>query len=61
MSVTKEQTNVEAQAIAAKKAAKKVSLLSNEEKNEALHILADTLEKNIQVILNANEKDLQAS
>jgi glutamate-5-semialdehyde dehydrogenase len=60
MNVTKVQTNVEAQAIAAKKAAKKVSLLSNEEKNEALHILADTLEKNIQVILNANEKDLQA-
>jgi glutamate-5-semialdehyde dehydrogenase len=60
MNVTKEQTNVEAQAIAAKKAAKKVSLLSNEEKNKALHILADTLEKNTQAILDANEKDLQA-
>ncbi|MBO1512570.1 glutamate-5-semialdehyde dehydrogenase [Metabacillus bambusae] len=59
MNVTKEQTNVEAQAIAAKKAAKKVSLLSNEEKNEALHILADRLEKNTQDILDANEKDLQ--
>jgi glutamate-5-semialdehyde dehydrogenase len=60
MSVTKEQTNVESQAIAAKKAAKKLSLLSTEEKNEALHILADTLDKNTQVILEANERDLQA-
>ncbi|MGM0873254.1 MAG: glutamate-5-semialdehyde dehydrogenase [Bacillota bacterium] len=60
MTVTNEQTNVEAQAIAAKKAAKKVSLLSTEEKNEALHILADTLEKNDQVILDANKLDLQA-
>ncbi|UGB32278.1 glutamate-5-semialdehyde dehydrogenase [Metabacillus sp. B2-18] len=60
MSVTKEQPNVESQAIAAKKAAKKLSLLSTKEKNEALHILADTLDKNTQVILEANELDLQA-
>jgi glutamate-5-semialdehyde dehydrogenase len=60
MTLTKQLTNVEAQAIAAKKAAKKVSLLSTEDKNEALHILADTLEKNNQVILDANEQDLQA-
>ncbi|WP_226668299.1 glutamate-5-semialdehyde dehydrogenase [Metabacillus litoralis] len=60
MSVTKEQTNVEAQAIAAKKAAKKVSLLSTEEKNEALHVLADHLESKFQYILDENEKDLQA-
>ncbi|MBM7603673.1 glutamate-5-semialdehyde dehydrogenase [Metabacillus crassostreae] len=60
MSVTKEQTNVEAQAIAAKKAAKKVSLLSTEEKNEALHVLADQLEQKFQYILDENEKDLQA-
>ncbi|MFD2213260.1 glutamate-5-semialdehyde dehydrogenase [Metabacillus endolithicus] len=60
MSVTKEQPNVESQAIAAKKAAKTLSLLSTEEKNEALHILADTLEKNTEVILEANEVDLQA-
>ncbi|TXC91598.1 glutamate-5-semialdehyde dehydrogenase [Metabacillus litoralis] len=59
MSVTKEQTNVEAQAIAAKKAAKKVSLLSTEEKNEALHVLADHLEQKFQYILDENEKDLQ--
>jgi glutamate-5-semialdehyde dehydrogenase len=60
MSVAKTVTNVEAQAIAAKKAAKRVGLLSTEEKNEALHILANTLEKNHQVILAANEKDLLA-
>ena len=60
MSVAKEITNVEAQVIAAKKAAKRVGLLSTEEKNEALYILADTLEKNHQVILAANEKDLLA-
>lgn len=59
MSVIEEHTTVEEQAIAAKKAAKKVSLLSTEEKNEALHILADTLEKNTERILNANELDLQ--
>lgn len=59
MSVTKDQTNVEAQAIAAKKAAKKVSLLSTEEKNEALHVVADHLERKYQFILDENEKDLQ--
>jgi len=58
MSVLEHMT-VEEQAIAAKKAAKKVSLLTTEEKNEALHILADTLEKNTERILDANEIDLQ--
>ncbi|MGM7720016.1 glutamate-5-semialdehyde dehydrogenase [Metabacillus sp. Hm71] len=61
MSVTKVvKTNVEAQAIAAKKAAKKLALLTTEEKNEALHILADELVKNADVILTANEQDLNA-
>ncbi|MGQ4666763.1 glutamate-5-semialdehyde dehydrogenase [Metabacillus halosaccharovorans] len=59
MSVIEKHTSVEAQAIAAKKAAKKISLLSTEEKNEALHIIADTLEKNTSRILHANERDLQ--
>ncbi|WP_078434639.1 glutamate-5-semialdehyde dehydrogenase [Metabacillus halosaccharovorans] len=59
MSVIEKHTSVEAQAIAAKKAAKKISLLSTEEKNEALHIIADTLEKNTRRILHANERDLQ--
>lgn len=56
--ITKEISTVEAQSIAAKKAAKIVSLLSTEEKNEALNIIADTLEKNDQIILDANEQDL---
>jgi glutamate-5-semialdehyde dehydrogenase len=60
MSVTKEYTNVEAQAIAAKKAAKTLSLLSTSEKNEALHVLADALERNTHVILEANKLDLEA-
>ncbi|MBU7591774.1 glutamate-5-semialdehyde dehydrogenase [Metabacillus halosaccharovorans] len=59
MSVIEKHTSVKAQAIAAKKAAKKISLLSTEEKNEALHIIADTLEKNTRYILHANERDLQ--
>ena len=59
MSVIEKHKSVEEQAIAAKKAAKKVSLLSTEEKNEALHIIADTLEKNTSRILHANERDLQ--
>ncbi|WP_066059511.1 glutamate-5-semialdehyde dehydrogenase [Robertmurraya korlensis] len=60
MSVTKEFTNVESQAIAAKKAAKTLSLLSTSEKNEVLHVLADSLEKNTDVILEANKLDLEA-
>jgi len=59
MSVIEKHTSVEEQAIAAKKAAKKVGLLSTEEKNEALHIIADALEKNTRRILHANERDLQ--
>ncbi len=59
MPIIDEQMTVEAQAVAAKKAAKIVSLLSTEEKNEALNILADTLEKNIMRILSANAHDLQ--
>ncbi|WP_226527824.1 glutamate-5-semialdehyde dehydrogenase [Metabacillus niabensis] len=59
MSVIEKHISVEAQAIAAKKAAKKISLISTEEKNEALHIIADTLEKNTGRILHANERDLQ--
>lgn len=51
---------VENQAILAKKAAKSLSLLTESEKNEALHVLADHLEKNAQTILAANEKDLEA-
>ncbi|WP_174732275.1 glutamate-5-semialdehyde dehydrogenase [Mesobacillus harenae] len=59
MTLIKEQVNVEAQAIAAKKAARKISLLTTEEKNEALQVIADTLEANYLTILEANEADLQ--
>ncbi|UOQ95748.1 glutamate-5-semialdehyde dehydrogenase [Halobacillus shinanisalinarum] len=51
--------NVEAQAIEAKKASKKLMVLSTEEKNEALIHLADFLEKEYETILTANEKDLE--
>ena len=50
--------NVEAQAIEAKKASKKLMILSEEEKNQALNHLADVLEREYETILVANEKDL---
>ncbi|MCP3742117.1 glutamate-5-semialdehyde dehydrogenase [Rossellomorea sp. BNER] len=58
MTLTLEKTNVEAQAVQAKKASKKLSLLTTEEKNQAIHVLADTLEEKYQDILTANEIDL---
>lgn len=60
MSVTKEISNVEAQAIAAKHAAKVLSQLSTSEKNTVLHVLADALETKTDVILEANKLDLDA-
>ncbi len=59
MTLTVEKTNVEEQAIKAKKAAKTLSMLTTEEKNEALHTVADMLEKDYETILQANEKDLE--
>ncbi|KGP93237.1 gamma-glutamyl phosphate reductase [Pontibacillus chungwhensis BH030062] len=56
--ITKEQTNVEAQAIQAKKASKTLSILTTEEKNKALHAIADQIEANWEEILKANELDL---
>ncbi|WP_445493089.1 glutamate-5-semialdehyde dehydrogenase [Niallia sp. 03133] len=50
---------VEEQAIAAKQAAKTLSMLKTDEKNEALRIVADVLESDYESILAANEKDLQ--
>ncbi|TYR74028.1 glutamate-5-semialdehyde dehydrogenase [Rossellomorea vietnamensis] len=58
MTLTTIKTNVEEQAIAAKKAAKSLSLLTTEEKNEALMTLASTLEEQFETILEANENDL---
>lgn len=59
MTGIKQSTNVETQAIKAKKAAKKVALLTTEEKNEALFVLADSLEYRSAYILEANKEDLQ--
>lgn len=58
MTLTKSNVNVEEQAIEAKKASKKLMVLSDEEKNEALLHLADVLEREYETILAANEKDL---
>jgi glutamate-5-semialdehyde dehydrogenase len=60
MSITKENLTVEEQAILAKKAGKQLSLLSTEDKNNALYALADTLETDYEIILKANEMDLLA-
>jgi glutamate-5-semialdehyde dehydrogenase len=58
MTLTANKTNVEEQAIAAKKAAKSLSLLTTEDKNQALLTLASTLEDQYASILEANEIDL---
>ncbi|XXM71654.1 glutamate-5-semialdehyde dehydrogenase [Lysinibacillus sphaericus] len=59
MTLTIEKTDVKKQAMMAKKAAKTLSLLTTEQKNKALHTLADHLDENYQTILDENEKDLQ--
>lgn len=58
MTLIREKTNVEAQAIQAKKAAKTLMMLTTAQKNQALIQLANILEENYQTILDANEKDL---
>jgi glutamate-5-semialdehyde dehydrogenase len=59
MAIVMDTNNVENQAIQAKKASRKLSALSNGEKNEALAILAEELENNFEVILEANKVDLK--
>ncbi|MER2140520.1 MAG: gamma-glutamyl-phosphate reductase, partial [Priestia megaterium] len=56
---TNEKYSVEEQAISAKKAAKQLSLLTTEQKNDALLTIASTLESNTEYILKANEVDLK--
>lgn len=51
--------NVEEQAKKARKAAKTLSILTTEEKNEALHTVADALEAGYESILAANMADLK--
>lgn len=50
--------SVENQAIEAKKAARALSLLTTEQKNEVLYKLADHLENKAETILQANDLDL---
>jgi glutamate-5-semialdehyde dehydrogenase len=50
---------VEEQAIRAKKAARIVSMLTTEEKNDALRTVANDLEKEFGIILDANKEDLE--
>ncbi|WP_430790588.1 glutamate-5-semialdehyde dehydrogenase [Virgibacillus flavescens] len=59
MTITTEKVNVEQQALDAKKAAKTLSILTTEEKNDALNIVADTIDKEYETILKANEEDLK--
>ncbi|NWQ41715.1 glutamate-5-semialdehyde dehydrogenase [Bacillus sp. EB106-08-02-XG196] len=59
MHLLNEKLTVEAQAIQAKKAGKVLSLLSTEDKNQALYTLAERLETEFALILHGNEKDLQ--
>ncbi|PFA62124.1 glutamate-5-semialdehyde dehydrogenase [Bacillus sp. AFS015802] len=59
MTLTVEKTDVKKQAILAKKASKTLSMLTTEQKNKALHILADHLDANYESILTQNEKDLE--
>lgn len=56
---TIQSMTVEEQAIAAKTAAKTLSILFTEEKNEALLSVAEALEHEYESILAANEKDLE--
>lgn len=51
--------NVKEQAKQAQLASKSLSLLSTLEKNEALYMIADTLDQQVSFILDENEKDLQ--
>ncbi|XKE69180.1 glutamate-5-semialdehyde dehydrogenase [Jeotgalibacillus malaysiensis] len=52
------KVNVKEQAQLAQKASKELGLLSTETKNKALMAIADHLEENTALILEANEKDL---
>ncbi|MDP4552762.1 glutamate-5-semialdehyde dehydrogenase [Alkalihalobacillus macyae] len=51
--------DVKSQAMLAQKAGKTLSMLTTSEKNEALNIIADELEKEYDLILTENQVDLQ--
>ncbi|WP_332628943.1 glutamate-5-semialdehyde dehydrogenase [Halalkalibacter flavus] len=56
--IASSQINVKEQAKKAQIAGKALSILSTNDKNEALLIIADELEKNYSFLLNENQKDL---
>ncbi|TDL34918.1 glutamate-5-semialdehyde dehydrogenase [Jeotgalibacillus sp. S-D1] len=60
MTTVIEPVDVKQQAILAQKASKELGLLSTEEKNAALHTLADALDLNVKSILKANKQDLDS-
>lgn len=53
-------SRIEKQAIKAKKAAKRMRVITETEKNDALYALAGNLEKNMDLILVENKKDTDA-
>lgn len=59
MTLVKENVDIRNQAREAKKAAKQVGILSTDDKNRALYILAEHLEASFETILDANKVDLQ--
>jgi len=60
MTLVIKNKSVEEQAIEAKKAARTLNLLTTDEKNEALLLIANELEAEFEKILTENQKDLQA-
>ncbi|MYL32011.1 glutamate-5-semialdehyde dehydrogenase [Pontibacillus yanchengensis] len=59
MTTTKQSLTVKEQAMKAQKASKLLAILSTEEKNEALRKVAARLETEYELILKANEVDLE--
>ncbi|WP_449538550.1 glutamate-5-semialdehyde dehydrogenase [Ferdinandcohnia sp. Marseille-Q9671] len=59
MTLLKENLDIIEQARKAKKASKQIGILSTEDKNRALYILAEILEAEYKTILEANNVDLQ--
>lgn len=60
MTTAVEPVNVKEQAILAQAASKELGLLSTEDKNAALHVIADALDQNVLTILEANKQDLDS-
>jgi glutamate-5-semialdehyde dehydrogenase len=59
VTLVKENVDIRNQAREAKKAAKQLGILSTDDKNRALFILAEHLEASFETILDANKVDLQ--